>query len=74
MPCVAHCVVEMIMKCLNVRRVNPFPFYMSKMHYVWKCCDLTKNVSLVFKLIIVMINSKQRPILAIQTVFGSESA
>ena len=33
-PSVAHCVVEMIMKCLNVRHVNPFPFYMSKMHYV----------------------------------------
>jgi len=25
-PCVARCVVEMIMKCLNVIRANPFPF------------------------------------------------
>ena len=25
-PCVAHCVVEMIMKRTNVKRVNPFPF------------------------------------------------
>ena len=25
-PCVAHCVVEMIMKCLNVIRANPSPF------------------------------------------------
>ena len=33
-PCVAHYVVEMIMKCLNVKRVNPFPSFMSKMHYV----------------------------------------
>ena len=33
-PCVAHCVVEMIMKCLNVKRVNPFPSFMSKMPYV----------------------------------------
>ena len=70
----AHCVVKMIMKCLNVRRVNPFPFYMPEMHYVWKCGDLAKNVSRVFKLIIAMINSKQWSILAIQTVFGSEPA
>jgi len=71
---VAHCVVEMIMKCLNVRHVNPLSFYMSNMHYVWKCGDMTKNVSRVFKLIIAMINSKQWSILAIQTVFGSEPA
>jgi len=49
-------------------------FYMSKMHYVWKCGDLTKKVSRVFKLIIAMVNSKQWPILAIQAVFGSEPA
>jgi len=24
--CVAHCVLEMIMKCLNVIRANPSPF------------------------------------------------
>ena len=36
--------------------------------------DLTKNVSRLFKLIVAMINSKQWPILAIQTVFGSEPA
>ena len=70
----AHCVVEMIVKRLNVRRVHLFPFYMSKMHYVWKCGDLTKNVSHVFKLIIALIYNKQWPILAIQTVFGSEPA
>ena len=50
----AHCVVEMIMKCLNVRCVSPFPFYMSKMHYMSKL----QNVSRVFKLIIATINSK----------------
>jgi len=25
-PCVTHCVVEMIMMCLNVICANPFPF------------------------------------------------
>ena len=25
-PCMTHCIVEMIMKCLNVRRANPSPF------------------------------------------------
>jgi len=25
-PCVAHCVVEMIVKCLNVLCANPSPF------------------------------------------------
>ena len=45
---------------------------MSKMHYVWKCGDLAKNVSRVFKLIIAMINSKEWPFLATLTVFGSE--
>ena len=53
---------------------KPLSLFMSKMHYVWKCGDLTKNVSRVFKLLIAMINSKQWPIFAIQTVFGSEPA
>ena len=26
-PCVAHCVVGMIMKCLNVKCVNPFSLF-----------------------------------------------
>ena len=25
-PCVAHCVVEMIMKCMHVKRVNPLHY------------------------------------------------
>ena len=29
-PCVAHCVVEMIMKCMYVKRVNPSPFHVFK--------------------------------------------
>ena len=33
-PYVAHCVVEMIMKCMYVKRVNPFPFHVFKVHYV----------------------------------------
>ena len=33
-PCVAHCVVGMIMKCMYVKRANPFPFHVSQVHYV----------------------------------------
>ena len=32
-PCVAHC-DELIMKCLNVLYVDPFPFHVLKLHYV----------------------------------------
>jgi len=60
-----------VFECETCKLLSPF---MSKMHYVWKCGDLTKNVSRVFKLLIAMINSKQWPIFAIQTVFGSEPA
>ena len=70
----AHCVIEMSMKCLNVIRANPSPFIFIKMHYACECGDLTKNVSRIFKLIIAMTNSKQWPILATQTLFGSEPA
>ena len=31
----AHC-IELIMKCLNVIYVNPFPFDVLKLHYVHK--------------------------------------
>ena len=30
--CVAHCVVGMIMKCMYVKRANPFPFHVFKIH------------------------------------------
>ena len=33
--CVAHC-DELIMKCSNVIHVDPFPFYVLKLHYVHK--------------------------------------
>jgi len=29
----AHCVVGMIMKCMHVKRANPFPFHVFKVHY-----------------------------------------
>jgi len=32
-PCVAHC-DEVIMKCLNVLHVDPFPFHVFKLHYM----------------------------------------
>ena len=44
------------------------------MHYARESGDLTKNISCVLKLIIAMTSSKQRPILATQTLFGSELA
>ena len=36
-PCVAHCVVEMIMKCMYVKRVNPFPFNIC-LRYIMREC------------------------------------
>jgi len=33
--CVAYC-NELIMKCLNVIYVDPFPFHVLKLHYVHK--------------------------------------
>jgi len=47
---------------------------MSKMQYVCESDVLMKDVSHVFKLLIVMTNSKQWPILATQTLFESEPA
>ena len=34
-PCVADC-DELIMKCLNVLHVGPFPFHVFKLHYMHK--------------------------------------
>jgi len=34
-PCVAHC-DELIIKCLNVIHVDPFAFYVLKLHHVHK--------------------------------------
>ena len=36
-PCVAHCVVEMIMKCFNVLRANPS-------HFMLLTCTIRVNV------------------------------
>ena len=47
---------------------------MSKMQYVCESDVLKKDISHVFKLLIAMTNSKQWPILATQTLFGSEAA
>ena len=43
--CVAHCVVEMIMKCLYVLCANPSAFYVIKMHYACEGVVLKKDVS-----------------------------
>ena len=34
-PCVAYC-DELIIKCLNVIDVDPFPFHVFKLHYMHK--------------------------------------
>ena len=34
----AHCVVEMIMKCMYVKRVNPFPYNIC-LRYIMRECD-----------------------------------
>jgi len=48
-PCVAHCVVEMITKCLDVLCTNPSPFYVINMHYACECVVLKKDTSRVSK-------------------------
>ena len=48
-PCVAHFVVEMIMKCLDILCANPFPFYVIKMHYTCEGVVLKKDASRVSK-------------------------
>jgi len=60
-----------VLKCNTCKSL---PFYVMKMHYGWEYGHLTTNISRVLKLMIAMTNSKQWPILAIQTLFGSEPA
>ena len=45
----AHYVVEMIMKGLNVLCENPSPFYVIKMHYTCEGVVLKKDFSRVSK-------------------------
>ena len=48
-PYVAHCVVEMILKFLNVISTKSLPFYVIKMHYAHEGVVLKKDVFRVSK-------------------------
>jgi len=46
---VDHCVVEMIIKCLDALCANPSTFYVIKMHYACEGVVLKKDASRLSK-------------------------